>query len=87
MATRCNGSGGATPSRISRTLTQCLAALPKKRPAAPGDDMLASEVIERLNRAFEEESKGRRDGFEVLKAQAKHERAELESYITKTKGR
>ena len=62
---------------------QAVAARPKKRPAAPGDDMLASEVVERLNRAFEEESKGRRDGLEVLKAQAKHERAELEAFITK----
>jgi hypothetical protein len=43
--------------------------------------MLATEVIKRLESAFEEESKGRRDGLEVLKAQAKHERAELEGYI------
>jgi hypothetical protein len=45
--------------------------------------MLATEVIKRLESAFEEESKGRRDGLEVLKAQAKRERAELEVFITK----
>jgi hypothetical protein len=60
---------------------QAVAARPRKRPAARGDDMLATEVIKRLESAFEEESKGRRDGLEVLKAQAKHERAELEGYI------
>ena len=45
--------------------------------------MLADEVIKRLESAFEDETKGRRDGLEVLKAQAKAERKELESYITK----
>jgi hypothetical protein len=45
--------------------------------------MLADEVIKRLEAAFEEEARGRRDGLEVLRAQAKHERAELEAFIAK----
>lgn len=64
---------------------QAVAARPRKRPPAPGDDMLATEVIRRLELAFEEESKGRRDGLEVLKAQAKREREELEAFITKAR--
>jgi hypothetical protein len=59
---------------------QAVAARPTKRPPARGDDMLATEVIKRLESAFEEESKGRRDGLEVLKAQAKAERKELEAF-------
>jgi hypothetical protein len=62
---------------------QAVAARPRKRPPARGDDMLADEVIKRLEAAFEEEARGRRDGLEVLRAQAKHERAELEAFIAK----
>jgi hypothetical protein len=40
-------------------------------------------TLAKCDRAFEEESRGRRDGLEVLKAQAKHERAELEDFIPK----
>jgi hypothetical protein len=56
---------------------QALAARPKKRPSAPGDDLVPDRTLAERDRAFEEESKGRRDGLEVLKAQAKHERASL----------
>jgi hypothetical protein len=62
---------------------QALAARPKKRRPAPGDDLVPDRTLAERDRAFEEESKGRRDGLEVLKAQAKHERAELEDYIPK----
>jgi hypothetical protein len=62
---------------------QAVAARPKMRPAAPGDDLLPDRTLAERDRAFEEETKGRRDGLEVLKAQAKRERAELESFIGK----
>jgi hypothetical protein len=58
---------------------QQLAARPKKRPAQPGDDLLADEVIKRQEQAFEDQTRARRDSLEQLKEQAKRERKELES--------
>ena len=62
---------------------QQLASRPKKRPTQPGDDALPDRTIEKQDRAWEDETKSRRNGLGVLKDQAKAERKELESFITK----
>jgi hypothetical protein len=62
---------------------QTLAARPKNRPKAPSDDLIASEVIERMATAFAQETDGMRAGVEQLKEQAKRERRELESLIVR----
>ena len=62
---------------------QNLAARPKKRPPQRGDDMLANEVITRQEAAFATETAGMRAAIGQLKAQAKAERKELESFIAK----
>jgi hypothetical protein len=62
---------------------QNLALRPKKRPPAPGDDLLADEVIKRQEEAFAAQTAGRRDQIVLLKQQAKAQRAELESFIVR----
>jgi hypothetical protein len=62
-----------------------LAVRPSKRPPQPGDDLLADEVLKRQAEAFAAQTAGRRDQVAVLKAQAKAERAELESFIVRRK--
>ena len=62
---------------------QHLAARPKKRPQAPGDDLIASEVIKRMEDAFATETDGLSAALADLRELAKKERRELESFITK----
>lgn len=63
--------------------TASLAARPKTRPAEPSDQMLATEVVKRMEAAFAAEADAHRAGLEELKEQAKRERAELTRYVVK----
>jgi hypothetical protein len=62
---------------------QILASRPRKRPTQPGDDMLADEVIKRLETQFAAEVDVMRVGLEELQVEAKRERKEIESFIAK----
>jgi hypothetical protein len=64
---------------------QALAVRPEKCPQAPGDNMLATEVIERMATAFAAETDALRAGIEQLKTQATRERKELESLIVQAR--
>lgn len=57
-----------------------LASRPKKRPAAPGDDLLPDRTLEERDRAWEQETQVRREGLTALRDQAKVERKELECF-------
>ena len=56
-----------------------LASRPKKRPTVPTDDTLPERTLAERDRAFEQETKVRRESLAALKDQAKAERRELES--------
>jgi hypothetical protein len=60
-----------------------LASRPKKRPIQPGDDLLPDRTLEQQGRAWEDETKHRRDSLATLKDQAKTERKQLESFQAK----
>jgi len=62
---------------------QNLDARPKKRPVSAADDTLPDRTIEKQDRAWEDETKSRRDSLAGLKDQTKAERKQLESFITK----
>jgi hypothetical protein len=64
---------------------QALRVRPAKRPTEPGDAMLATEVLERLQKAYEAQAETMRKELRVLKEQAKHDRAELGAYAKKVK--
>ena len=64
---------------------QNLAARPKKRPAAPGDDLLPARTLADRERAFEEQTKGLHVALAELRKLAAAKRKELESYIAKTR--
>lgn len=49
----------------------------------PGDDLIATEGIKRMETAFETETEGMRAALEQLREQAKRERSELESFVVK----
>jgi hypothetical protein len=52
----------------------------RERPSQPGDDMLAPNVLQRLNDAFDQETKTHRDSLGMLCKSAVPERKELESF-------
>jgi hypothetical protein len=62
---------------------QQLALRPKKRPAQPGDETLPDRTLAQRNVDYELQTKDRREGLAALREQAKRERKELESFITK----
>jgi hypothetical protein len=65
-------------SQIQRD-ANALAARPKKRPAAPGDDLLPERTLAERDRAVEEQTKGLHVALAELRKLAERERAELES--------
>ena len=60
-----------------------LASRPKKRPSEPGDDLVPDRTLAERDRAFEQETKVRRESLAALKDQAKAERRELEGFTSK----
>ncbi len=58
--------------------TQDLALRPRKRPGQFGDDMLSGDVLLRLRKAYEQETKGLQDELADLRKLAAAERKELE---------
>ena len=84
-----DGGQGARRGRWARLLDleaqlqrddAVLASRPKKRPAAPGDDLLPDRTLEERDRAWEQETQVRREGLTALRDQAKVERKELECF-------
>lgn len=64
---------------------QKLAGRPRTRPNEPGDDLVPNRTLAERDRAWEEQTKDRRDSLGALKEQAKAERKELEGYVVKEK--
>jgi hypothetical protein len=66
---------------------QQLATRGKKRPPAHDEQLLPDRTVAQRDRAYLDETAHRRAALSELKAQAKHERADLESFVIKSKGR
>lgn len=62
---------------------QKLATRPKTRPVQRADDQLPDRTIEKQDREWQAKTEYLRTTLEELKEQAKRERKELESYITR----
>ena len=80
-AARWNGLVGME-SQIQRE-EAALAIRPKNRPTQPGDDELPDRTLKQRDAEWQDKTKYLRDSLAALKDQAKAERQELESYITK----
>jgi hypothetical protein len=63
--------------------TAALEARPKERPAQFGDETLPDRTLEVRNLDWEQQTEARALALAALREQAKRERAELESFITK----
>jgi hypothetical protein len=59
---------------------QALAVRPTRRPSDVNDWKLPKEAIERLEKAYNDETEGAREQLKLLKELAKNERRELESW-------
>ena len=62
---------------------QNLAARPTKRPAQPGDEVLPDRTLAKRDAGWLDETKYKHAALAELKDQAKRERRELESFVTK----
>jgi hypothetical protein len=66
---------------------QILATRGKKRPPAHDEELLPDRTVAQRDAAYLDETKHRKAALGDLKAEAKKERAELESYVVKSKAR
>lgn len=71
-------------SQITRE-EAALGARPRKRPSQPGDEMVPDRTLAEWDSRWIAETESLREQLKPLKAEAKRERAELESYIVRRK--